>query len=106
MINAVTARNYALAHSAFQRFIPAVVVSGGGGIVGAATVVVSTVAVLRTIPTAQAALANYAIVTGNVSAFDGNGGDYVWDPTGTDLDDGLSFIRPFDFTVGGWRKHI
>jgi len=106
MINAVSARNYALAHNAFQRFIPAVVVSGGGGIVGAATLVVDTVVVLRTIASATALSANYAVVKGNATAFDGYGGDYVWDATGTDLDDGLSFIRPFDFTVGGWRKHI
>ena len=107
MINAITANNHRIAHLALTRYIPAAVISGGGTISGATTLVADTVADLRTVPSASALLAVYAVVKGGTVAFDGYGGDYIYDVTCTDADDGNSVIRPFDFTTAGaWRKHV
>lgn len=107
MMTPSIANNYRIAHLALNRFIPAAVVSGGGTISGATTLVAATVADLRTVPSASALLAVYAVVKGNLVAFDGLGGNYIYDPTGTDADDGNSVIRPFDYTTSGvWRKQF
>ena len=107
MMNASIANNYRIAHLAYNRFIPAAVSSGGGGGTSLGTLVLDTVAQLRAVTSANAGLALYAVVKGNAAPFDGAGGDYVWDAIGTDADDGLSVIRPNDFTTAGiWRKHV
>ena len=104
MINAVTARNYALAHQAFVRFIPAV--TGGGG-ASLGVLVQDTIANLRSVSSVNAGLALFAVVKGELAAFDGGGGDYVWEALATDADDGLTRIRPNDFTTAGvWYKQL
>ena len=106
MINAVTANNFRIAHLAYNRFVPASV-SGGGGGVSLGALVKDTIADLRNVSSANAALALFAVVKGNVSAYDGAGGDYVWEAAATDADDGISRIRPSDFTTAGvWYKQI
>jgi len=105
MINAVTARNYALAHQAFVRFIPATTAGGGGVSLGA--LVKDTIADLRGVSSVNAALALFAVVKGGAVPHDGSGGDYVWEAGATDADDGVSRIRPSDFTTAGvWYKQI
>jgi hypothetical protein len=44
-------------------------------------------------------------VGGNAAAGDGGGGIYFWNPTATNADDGINFIRPDDYTTAGlWQK--
>jgi hypothetical protein len=48
-----------------------------------------------------------AVVEGGVDEFDGQGGIYTWVAGATNADDGITYIRPNDYTTGGlWRKLI
>lgn len=105
MINAVTAHNYRLAHAAFVRFMPATTTGGGGVSLGA--LVKENIADLRGVSSENAGLALFAIVKGGTAPHDGMGGDYVWEAAATDADDGVSKIRPSDFTTAGvWYKQV
>jgi hypothetical protein len=48
-----------------------------------------------------------AVVEGGADEFDGQGGIYTWVAGDTTADDGITYIRPNDYTTGGlWRKLI
>lgn len=103
MINAVAAANGYRASLAFARFIPASGPSSGGG----SGAVRATVALLRTILTADGPIINQVTVQGNLTAGDGYGGVYTWFAGDTSADDGNSVIRPNDYTTGGvWKKLV
>lgn len=72
---------------------------------GCCTLVVDTLVELRALPTLST---NQSVqMNGNLAAGDGGGGFYFWVSGGTDADDGVTFIRPDDYTTGGiWRKLI
>lgn len=67
--------------------------------------VVDDLADLRALPSLSTN--QFAVLEGGAAEFDGNGGTYTWVAGATDADDGITYIRPNDYTTGGlWRKHI
>lgn len=63
---------------------------------------VNTVTELKAIPTSRCG--GVVHVLGYAAAYDGGGFVAVWDSAGTDADNPIIFVRPNDFTVGGWRQ--
>lgn len=48
----------------------------------------------------------FIVVTGNLTAYDGDGGVYLWNPASSATDDGVSVIRPSDVLVGSPGRFI
>ena len=51
----------------------------------------------------------FAVLNGDVTAYDGSGGFYTWISNSTATDDGVNIIKPSDRTVleeGRWRKNV
>lgn len=47
----------------------------------------------------------FAVALGGAAAYDGGGGNYGWNSTSTDADDGINILEPDDSTgAGRWQK--
>lgn len=69
--------------------------------------IVNTIADLRAV--ASSSINQFAIVKGDTVAYDGGGGDYIWESAATNADDGVNWIKPNDKTnaqAGRWKKQI
>ena len=65
----------------------------------------NTIAEMRANPTTLCL--KFAIVYGATSAGDGYGGEYRWDKSSTDDDDGVSTVKPSDNEgPGRWKKFL
>lgn len=82
--------------------VDALLAAAGGG-----QTKVNTVALLRAVTSAIAAVTQSAMVYGGAALGDGLGGIYRWDAAGAEADDGMGVIRPNDFAAAGvWKKFL
>jgi len=65
---------------------------------------VYTIADLRAVATRFSL--QFVVVWGDLSAYDGGGGVYTWNPSSTALDDGVTVIRPSDVLAGSPGRFI
>jgi hypothetical protein len=79
--------------------------SGTTVVINGDTLVVDTIAALQALPGSDDY--SLAYTRGGTVKYDGFGHAYMWDPTGTEADDGAAIIRPSDFDGAGlWRQWL
>lgn len=77
---------------------------GGGAVSGLTTK--NTIADAQAMTTAQMFVAGVVVVKGGAAAYDGGGGVYVYEAALSDPDDGITHLRPVDFSSAGLLKKM